>query len=153
MNQTNPLSSRRFYKVKKPKNTFICALCSAERQTKYSKNLSFHNYLQIVLVSVTLSWLLFNIIGPKSIFAIFLVWPAFDIANKLLYRKEIPCPHCGFDATWYRRDVNVANQKVKDFWQTNYPELVKSSEEIPNVENIPNTVSQGTEAAEASSHL
>ena len=30
--------------------------------------------------------------------------------------KQISCPHCGFDATWYKRDVKVARQLVKDFW-------------------------------------
>ena len=29
---------------------------------------------------------------------------------------ELPCPHCGFDATWYKRDVKVARRQVLDFW-------------------------------------
>ena len=52
--------------------------------------------------------------------------------NKLLYRKEIACPYCGFDATWYRRDVKKANELVKDFWLKNYPTLVNP----PQVEEI-----------------
>ncbi len=79
--------------------------------------------MQIVVLSITTSWLLFSFMGPKSVFAIFIIWPIFEVANKLLYRKEIACPYCGFDATWYRRDVTMANQKVKDFWQENYPDL------------------------------
>ena len=32
------------------------------------------------------------------------------------YRKEIPCPHCGFDASWYKKDVKIARRLVKEFW-------------------------------------
>lgn len=60
-----------------------------------------------------------------------------EIANKMLYRKEIPCPYCGFDATWYRRDVTVANQKVKDYWQQNFPDLVKTGEQESTPEEAP----------------
>lgn len=120
----NPLKTKRFYKVKNPSKNFLCALCSAPRSMKYSKNLSFKNYLQIILISAAISWSGFEWIGPEVIFSVFIVWPLFEIANKLLYRKEVPCPYCGFDATWYRRDVKKANALVKEFWAKNYPELV-----------------------------
>jgi hypothetical protein len=128
MSKINPLQSGLFYKVKNPQRKFLCALCSAQREIKYSKNLSYKNYMQIIVLSITASWLLFSFMGPKSVFAIFLIWPVFEVVNKLLYRKEISCPYCGFDATWYRRDVNVANKKVKDFWKENYPDLVNKPE-------------------------
>lgn len=122
--KVHPLQNKRFYKIKNPSKNFLCALCSAPRSMKYQRNLNHKQYFQIVLISVALSWSFFSIIGPESIFAIFLVWPLFELVNKMLYRKEIPCPYCGFDATWYRRDVKKANELVKQFWATNYPELV-----------------------------
>jgi hypothetical protein len=134
----NPLKTGRFYKVKRPAKKFLCALCSAPREMKYSKSLNLKKYLQIILLSVTASSAAYPFIGVESVFSIFLIWPAFEMVNKFLYRKEIACPYCGFDATWYRRDVRVANQKVKDFWQENYPELVKSDEadsELPEMGN------------------
>ena len=64
----------------------------------------------------------------KVVFLFFPVWLAFELGNKLLYRKELPCPYCGFDPSWYRRDVTVAKKMVQNFWQTNYPDLVGQRE-------------------------
>ena len=136
--KVNPLETKRFYKTKNPTKKFLCALCSAPRSMKYSKTLNHKQIVQIVLISTALSWGLFSVVGIKSIFSIFLVWPAFEMINKLLYRKEIPCPYCGFDATWYRRDVVKANSLVKDFWVKNYPDLVNP----PLVENIESETAQ-----------
>lgn len=118
---------------------------------KYAKNLNRKQAFQILLISVTLTWIFFPIIGPEAVFAVFLVWPIFEMVNKLLYRKEIPCPYCGFDATWYRRDVKKANELVKSFWATNYPDLVNPKTldnpggEIP--QDIPQQSPNSEEAA------
>jgi hypothetical protein len=153
MSKVSPLQTGRFYRVKNPRRNFLCALCSAERQTKYSKHLSFKNYAQILVLAIVSSWALFPVMGTKSVFMIFLIWPIFEVANKMLYRKEIPCPYCGFDATWYRRDVNLANQKVKDFWNQNYPELVARSKEIEEESSAEMIPPQETIENEASSHI
>ena len=68
--------------------------------------------------------------GVKSLCMIFPAWMIMEVGNKLLYRKDIPCPYCGFDATWYRRDVKIANKMVKDFWKTNYPELTDKEKNV-----------------------
>ena len=124
-----PLKSARFYKVKNPRKHFLCALCRAPRQMKYSKNLNWKNYLQLTILTAFISTLLYPFMGPIV-----------EMTNKLLYRKEIPCPYCGFDATWYRRDVKVAKRKVESFWQTNYPELTQKKEEL--VQNLEAPVSE-----------
>ena len=124
MKKLSTLNSRKFYKVKNPTKNFLCALCSAPRSLKYNKHLKSQNYLQIALLSVATIWLLYPYIGEKSLFSVFLIWMAFEFVNKSLYRKDIPCPYCGFDATWYRRDVKVAHKKVQDYWRENYPDLV-----------------------------
>ena len=124
MKKVSSIHSGKFYKVKNPSKNFLCALCSAPRNMKYSKNLKLQNYLQLALISTAAVWMLFPIFGAKSVVVIFMLWLGFEIINKVLYRKDIPCPYCGFDATWYRRDVKVAHQKVRDYWQTNHPELV-----------------------------
>lgn len=46
------------------------------------------------------------------------------------YRKEIPCPHCGFDASWYKKDVKVARRLVAAYWS----EKNAQTEEDPAVE-------------------
>ena len=134
--ELSPLQTGRFYKVKKPSREFLCALCSAPREMKYSRNLSMMNYAQVVLLSITVSWLVSPWLGVKSLFAICIILPAFEVTNKILYRKGIGCPYCGFDATWYRRDVTVAKRLVKDYWQNNFPDLVNKSEELGKDEPV-----------------
>lgn len=120
----------KFYKVKKPRKHFLCALCRAPRQMKYSKNLSVKNYFQLLILITAFSWILFPLIGFKGLLCALIFWPTAETTNKLLYRREIPCPYCGFDATWYRRDVKVARQKVEEFWNKNYPDLVTKKQEM-----------------------
>ncbi|MCT4641628.1 MAG: hypothetical protein N4A33_04970 [Bacteriovoracaceae bacterium] len=103
-------------------SSFLCALCGVSRSMKYSKNLSRLNYLQILVLSAVTIYSFWAIIGPKVIFSLFVYWIGFEVINKVLYRKEIPCPHCGFDATWYKRDVTIAKQKVEQFWSLQSPE-------------------------------
>lgn len=78
----------------------------------------------------------------KVVFIFFLILAAFEMINKHLYRKEIPCPYCGFDATWYRRDVKVARQKVENFFSNDQ----NSSEQIPvsapSVEEVSSDLAQ-----------
>ena len=149
MNKVSPLQTGRFYKVKNPRKHFLCALCSAPRSMKYSKHLSAKNYLQIIILSAFISWVGFPLMGVKSFLLLFPVWMLIEIANKILYRKEVACPYCGFDATWYRRDVKVANKIVKEFWKENYPELLE-----PNTESsseVKDTGTAGTKSSAASS--
>ncbi len=152
MNKVSPLQTGRFYRVKKPRKKFLCALCSAPREMKYSKNLSAKNFAQIIIFSIFLSWALFPIMGVKSVLLVFPVWMTFEIINKILYRREIPCPYCGFDATWYRRDVKVANRMVKDFWTTNYPELMDKDQKEPEVAAAIAKQNKSSEMIQAEAH-
>ena len=34
-----------------------------------------------------------------------------------MLKSEIPCPYCGFDASWYKKDVKIARKKVQEFWK------------------------------------
>lgn len=128
MKKLSSLQSKKFYRVKQPSHEFLCTLCSAPRQMRYSKHLSIRNYLQILLLSVTASYFLFPLMKAKVVFLLFPIWLIFELGNKLLYRRELPCPYCGFDPSWYRRDVRVAKKMVQSFWQTNYPDLVGQKE-------------------------
>jgi hypothetical protein len=40
----------------------------------------------------------------------------FELSIRTDFKKQVPCPHCGFDATWYKKDVKVARSVVKEFW-------------------------------------
>lgn len=110
-----PLVSR-VYKYKNQASTFFCPLCRSERGISISPRLTKKNYLQILLTSIVLGSFLFPLIGVKCFFIFFVSWAVFELAVRTDYKKQIACPHCGFDAAWYKRDVKVARQIVKDFW-------------------------------------
>ncbi len=110
-----PLVSR-VYKYKNKSSTFFCPLCSTERGITTSPRLTKKNMFQIFLTAIVLGSALFPFIGVKCFFVFFVVWGIFELAVRTDYKKQISCPHCGFDATWYKRDVKVARQLVKDFW-------------------------------------
>ena len=59
---------------------------------------------------------LYPFFGVESGIVFFAVWGSFELAIRSDYKKQIACPHCGFDATAYKRDVRVARQQVADFW-------------------------------------
>jgi len=127
------LSERKFFKIKKANNSFLCALCSAPRQMRYKRSLSVKNYFQLTLLAITLTYFLYPVFGMKTVYLYFIVWLAAEITNKALYRSELPCPYCGFDATWYKRDVRVARTKVEEFWSAKNATNNKT-EEIENIE-------------------
>lgn len=111
----NPLEYRT-YKAKNPKEEFYCPLCRTKRAISNSFRLKAKNYMQVLLVSIVLMGMLYPWMQFKSSFVFFVVWAGFEAGFRMAYRKEIPCPHCGFDASWYKKDVKVARRLVKDFW-------------------------------------
>jgi transcription elongation factor Elf1 len=110
-----PLVSR-VYKYKNKSSTFFCPLCRTERGITTSPRLTKKNLVQILLTSIVLGSALYPVWGVKCFFVFFVAWAVFELAVRTDYKKQITCPHCGFDATWYKRDVKVARQLVKDFW-------------------------------------
>lgn len=109
----------RFFKTKNPQRNFFCALCRAPRGLRYGRHLTQANYLQIVVLTAFTVWALFPLVEWKSLSSLFIYWAAFEATRKTLYRKELKCPYCGFDATWYRKDVRIARRQVEDFVKEN----------------------------------
>jgi hypothetical protein len=85
------------------------------------------NYLQILLTSVVLGSFLFPLMGIKCFFVFFVLWAVFELSIRTDFKKQVPCPHCGFDATWYKKDVKVARQVVKDFWIQKNAEVISKT--------------------------
>lgn len=112
---------RRTFKYKNPAMEFYCPLCRTPRAFTTSPRLSLFNYAQVFAIGGALMWVLFPIMNWKSFFVFFTVWLGFEMVIRARFRKEIPCPDCGFDASWYKRDVKVARQKVSEFWNTEEP--------------------------------
>lgn len=147
MKNRNSLKDKRFYKVKNPQREFFCALCRAPRQMKYGRNLQGRHFLQIVLLSIIASWLLFPWFKEKSLISFFFVWIVYELVHKFLYRRELPCPYCGFDATWYRRDVNVAKRLVEEFWLGVNEQEKEAVSQVQNLENLPTPTEEMSQGA------
>ncbi|WP_142410123.1 hypothetical protein [Bacteriovorax stolpii] len=119
-NQPKPLVER-VYKYKNKDRNFFCPLCRTERNVTVSPKLTKKNLLQITLTTIVLGAALYPFFGVESFVIFFAIWGAFELAVRSDYKKQIPCQHCGFDATWYKRDVKVARQKVAEFWAQKQP--------------------------------
>jgi hypothetical protein len=115
-----PLENRT-YKHKDPKMEFFCPLCGTERAFHFTPRLSVKNYLQLTLCSLLTASALYPVMGIRSFFVFFIFWALFEAGVRMNFRKEIPCPHCGFDASWYKKDIKVARRLVNEFWQKQNP--------------------------------
>ncbi len=104
------------YKYKHAKKHFYCPLCGTERAFTLGHKLTSENYLQIIVITFFISIFLFPFMGFESLYSFFMVWAGLEIGFKINFRKEIGCPHCGFDASWYKKDVKVARKLVNEFW-------------------------------------
>lgn len=126
MGHSSRLDTRE-YRYKNPTLAFMCPLCSTKRVIRYRPHLTILNYIQIIFISAAFSYFAYPLMGPRSFFVIFVLWAIFEAAVRILFKKEIPCPHCGFDAAWYKRDVKVTRVKVQEFWEAKVPDMTETS--------------------------
>lgn len=106
-------------KKKSHKTECFCALCRSPRVLRYSRRLQKRHYLQIMTLGLVLIAATFQWFTWKGAFALPLIWAIFESTQKSLYRKDLKCPYCGFDPTWYKKDVNLARRKVEEFLKQN----------------------------------
>ena len=107
---------RRPFKVKNAVLEFLCPLCGVERGISVHYKLTKANYLQISLLSLVSCIALYPIIDWAIVLIPPTVGVAFEFVRRSVFRKEVPCPHCGFDAVWYKKDVPKARELVHQFW-------------------------------------
>lgn len=105
--------------MKKNSRDVFCACCRSQRRLRYSRHLSAMNYGQILFLSSLVIGGLFRWLDFKSLIALPIVWAIFESIHKSLYRKDLKCPYCGFDPTWYKKDVRLARRKVEEFLRDN----------------------------------
>lgn len=125
----NPLDPRP-YKYKKAAFNFFCPLCRTERAMSASHRLTLKNYIQISLITIVISSCLYPFMQLRGLFSFFIIWALFEGTRRVLFRKEVPCPHCGFDAGWYKKDVKVARKKVEEFWSLKNQNLTANSSNL-----------------------
>lgn len=97
----------------------FCAHCRSPRKLRYHRRLQNAHFVQIFILTLGVSAALYPWLDFKGIGSFFLIWPAFDLTYKTLYRKDLKCPFCGFDPTWYKKDVTIARRQVEDFLKQN----------------------------------
>ena len=105
--------------MKKNTKDCFCALCRSPRKLRYSRYLSSKNYTQIFVLTLVVSAILYPWLAFKGIYSLPIVWGLFESIHKSLYRKDLKCPHCGFDPKWYKKDIKLARQKVEEFLKQN----------------------------------
>ena len=107
----------RVYRYKNPCLEFFCPLCGSSRAFNSTYKLGWRHYGQIAFIGLVIAGMSYSTVGVRGIFFVFPVWIGFELFARAFFRGEIPCPHCGFDASWYQRDVRVSREKVKKFWE------------------------------------
>ncbi len=108
---------KRVYNYKGSAKSFYCPLCSTPRAMSVRPKVSAWNHVQMGIATAFLTLFLFPVMEWRSLFMYFFLWSALESLLRILYKKDVPCPHCGFDATWYKRDVREARRRVQEFWR------------------------------------
>ncbi len=103
--------------VFKDSGKFFCPLCRQARLISIKKQLSPLNFAQIVALTTMLTFAFFSWAQFKTLFIFFPIWILFEGTQRLRFRSQVSCPHCGFDATWYKRDRALAKRRVEAFWE------------------------------------
>lgn len=105
----------RNYKFKKVSMSFVCPLCACPREIPHAPRPSMRFYTSFVVSSLVLGGLSY-LVGINPFTGLFLplfIMPFAWMMFKMRFRNALPCPQCGFDALWYKRNLDVARLKVQ----------------------------------------
>ncbi len=101
------------------KKECFCAHCRSPRSLRYHRRLQNSHFVQIAVLTIVVGASLYPWLEFKGFMSLPIIWAIFDLTYKTLYRKDLKCPFCGFDPTWYKKDVTVARRQVEDFLKQN----------------------------------
>ncbi len=104
---------------KSDKKEFFCACCRMPRVSRYARRLHSGHFIQILVLAIAVGSSLYPWLEWKGFMSLPIIWALYESIHKSLYRKDIKCPFCGFDPTWYKKDVRVARKQVEDFLKQN----------------------------------
>ena len=105
------------FKFKTPLVEFFCPLCRSQRALTQTYKLFPRHYAQLFLLTLVTFLLLYPLLKWRGFFIFFIYWPLLELTRRAVYRSEIACPYCGFDAVLYKKNVKMAQESVKKFWQ------------------------------------
>lgn len=112
----------------------FCALCRTPRTLRYERRMKARHFGQIMVLTLSVGAAAYPWMQWKGFMSLPIIWAIFESVRSSLYRKELTCPYCGFDPSWYKKDVKIARAKVEEFLKQN-PETpilrkIKNPEEI-----------------------
>jgi 5-bromo-4-chloroindolyl phosphate hydrolysis protein len=88
------------------------------------------------IMAVLLVLALWPFWGEKS-FALFVLPFIFgELIHKFWYRKDLVCPHCGFDAAWYLKDIKMARKKISRFHELKGEQAEKEIKPVTQQDEI-----------------
>lgn len=97
----------------------FCALCRTPRKLRYARGLKARHYGQILVLTIVAAAIMYPWFDWKGVMSLPIIWGIFESTHSSLYRKDLKCPFCGFDPSWYKKDVKFARQQVEDFLKQN----------------------------------
>ncbi len=129
---------KRIYHFKKATTHFYCPLCSTPRAIANSPRPSVKNHIQMILTTSVLVLLFYPIMEWRALVFFFIIWAGLEGFQRLLFKRDVPCPHCGFDASWYKKDVREAKRRVQEFWKTRAAEKALPTANASSQEKLNN---------------
>lgn len=95
------------------KSNCYCAFCKSPRNIYYKKSLSLVNVIYCSLAALPIMYLMWQEFDPR-VTVVFVLCLAFaEVFIKLRWRMSLACQTCGFDPVLYKKDADLASQKVK----------------------------------------
>lgn len=100
-----------------PVGDCYCAFCKSPRKYFVHKNLRAVHYVQAALLSTLFMYLIWGTFEAKVFLILATLLVAIELGLLIRWRLYIVCSKCGFDPVLYRKDPEIAAQKVLQFME------------------------------------
>lgn len=97
------------------KEQVYCAFCKNTNRVYKSKRVGVLHILAILLFTLVLMFGLWQTVEPRAILIFLSLLAVTEIFVHLRWRISLVCRHCGFDPLVYKKNPEVAAQRVKSF--------------------------------------
>lgn len=112
----------------------FCAFCKTPRKVYKSKNLGLFSIIGLVGLSLVLSEVIWQTLDPRGLVILAILLLAGELFSQAKWRQSMICQNCGFDIVTFKKNPELAGQKIKEFLdhRSERPEfLLKRSPQIP----------------------
>lgn len=93
----------------------FCAFCRSERVVYRKKHISFFDGALAAAASFLLGFIVWQDIDPRVLMFFAFGLGFAELFIQVRWRLSISCPHCGFDPVLYKRNKDLAAERVKAF--------------------------------------